>query len=202
VAHVVIDVPVGHAPAGTSAHLDLPTAWVYTFPEWSRGGFCGSHVLPQHWASPSPAPVPDDASDSYAVIVDGTTGRGYLYAGAGTGPCGPRTVPDVLPIELQYSVPYTVHRAGPSSARITMTLPPCGTFQAFTPSFTSSTTTKGARGMASAGVPSGTCAGTSTTFVESINGRFTESPHSAVGLICPGAYDADLGRPADCVPNG
>ena len=198
VAHVRVHVPrVSSAPPGSVTRLDLATAWVYTFPQPAGSVSCTAIVSGPLWPpTTTPAPVPATASSTYAVIVDGTTGRGYLYAGAGTGVCGPLAVPALDAIQLEYSVAYQVHRATPRSARLTVTVPPCGRFESFTPSFV---VTAGRRGMATVRVAAAPCAGRSTTLFQDIPGRFVESPHSAVGLMCGGAYDAELGRPRGCV---
>jgi hypothetical protein len=199
-AHVRVDVPAPSAVSvayGSLQRLDLPRAWVYVLHNVPASDLsCRMAPSGQHFGpSVSPSPVPTDASGDYAVIVDATTGRGYVYSGAGTGPCRPASAPSLSSLDLLLSVPYRVKQFTPRSAQIVLTVPPCGRQASFSPSFQSAAH----QGTATAWVPTGACTGGSYVVVQNISGRYTSGSHAPIGLVCGEAYDADLGRPADCV---
>src|SRR5437870_2473095 len=117
---------------------------------------------------------PADASKTWAVIVDGATGAGYVYQGAGAGCCWPGAARVLRRASYQMSIPYTSTRQAPLLYRETFALPPCGRFASFGPGAVM-------KGMATALVPTGPCQGQARTLVQITHGRVNNAPHSQVG---------------------
>jgi len=167
-------------------HLDLASAWVYVAEQRPGIGACSGGPIGR-WPPSTP---PASASRSWAVIVDATTGRGYVYQGAGAGICSPSSVPILRPAAYGVSVKLVLRQLTPRTLQQTVYLPPCGTYSSgsYGPHYY----------LAVAAVPVGPCVGKPSVRTTTTEGHVGYHPYGGLGLICQGVYDATFGKPSDC----
>jgi hypothetical protein len=184
-ARVKAQLPSQPSDSPFLSRLSLPLAWVYLLSQPHAGGFCSGPV--QSVGTP-----PANASKMWAVIVDGSSGAGYVYEGAGAGMCWPGVQPFLRHAFYQVSIPYTTARQAARRFRQTFQVPACGKLDGF---ITAGLT----HDLAVARVATGPCDGRPTTAVQQVNGLVINRPHGPLGLICESGYDKVIGKPIDCV---
>ncbi|MFI5100527.1 MAG: hypothetical protein ACHQE5_08440 [Actinomycetes bacterium] len=179
-ASVVVSLPprvVGQQSIG--GQVRVPLAWVYLVQQPPGPRDCTGF----NYATASP---PADASRTWAVIMDATTGVGYVYTGAGAGYCWPGPVPILRQASWTFSILFTTTRLAPLRYRQTFRVPACGKLDGE------------AGAMAMATVATGPCHGSPTTQVDLTHGRIIEQPHAKIGLLCFSTFDREYGKPLDC----
>ena len=188
-ARVTADLPgpVTGPSSELVGRLQLPLAWVYLQRQPKDGMACSGPYI-------RPSPPPATASDTWAVIVDASTGTSYVYTGAGAGFCVPGPAPVLRRGYWLVSVPFTLVKQAPLRYKERSQMPPCGrTFSMTLGTHLSMTTVL---------VPTGPCHGRAATRVDIIFGRVHEQPHARLGVVCFANYDARYGKPSDCVSMG